>query len=122
MNNYDAARLKPGDIVEVKVGKKLIQATVCEPETWSGRQSVGSVAFKWCENGGVYLRLRRIGQTRAKHPYARFQRPAVDATFITRPVRGTGHIYADYLEECGYSEAAAILRKAFPITPDQTEL
>lgn len=104
MTDQELAALGPGDAVEY----------------WDATQGVWYPAFvlhppdKWMSRPKV--RVRRRGRT----PAGRAPRTLLLGAEYLRPPKAedaVAHVYADYLEERGYPEAALELWKAVPLGP-----
>jgi hypothetical protein len=96
--------LKEGDEVEVRFGRERVRCLVA-----------GGTYVLAVRRGRWTVLLRRKGFDGAGKRFPVFRRPAAEARLVRKydPVRG--NIYADYLEEHGFAEAADALRAAFPL-------
>ena len=109
MTCEEAAKLNVGDLVLSRREGRSVLAEVVDVHIQRQRY-----ACQYCLHR---FATRRIGKSKADHDY-----PAtVDDHRRFRPVSGfldfvEGNIFADWLEGEGYDEAAAALRKRFPLS------
>jgi hypothetical protein len=104
MTEGEALALKPGDAVEFM-----------GPRGWEP----GIVGDAWVHprSGLPYVTVRRPGATRAGHKLPAFSRSVLR---LRRPVNLDplpANVFADWLDDHDFPEAAAALRRAFPLGP-----
>lgn len=101
MTEQEALALKPGDRVEAKMG-----------DTWRHCKVLHVLSF----NDGSFhtMLVRRIGLQRNGREFTPIYKWNLKQL---RPVGANyaQQVYADWLEQEGYPEAAAALRKRFPL-------
>lgn len=100
MTDEEARALKVGDRVLTRVCGKTRVVVVEDIVTFGTRH--------------LWFQVRRPGRDRRGRRYEPLSRIP---RYLTAPDDGTGHVYADFLEEHGFPEAAAALRGAFPMAP-----
>ena len=100
MTDDEALRLVPGDHVRTFISGQERLAVV-----------VANYGRLW--DGAVGIRVRRVGQTPTGRPHNGRRRHARDLQPAVRPDDGSYGVYADWLEEHGFAEAAGALRAAF---------
>ena len=101
MTRAEAARLREGEVVEVRGpggDGAWAKATVLYPGA-----------------GGAFVALRRRGLTPAGNRRHHIERLARDVRRPPDPL--PANVYADWLEEAGQYQAADMLRAAFPLGP-----
>lgn len=94
---------KVGDIVETKIGKKWVRVVVEQRYAWKGISMLRVRRERHHTNYLCPQMSRYPGELR---PVT--DRPSSDPL--------SANIYADWLEENDFPEAAAALRKAFPFS------
>lgn len=109
MTSEEALSLRVGDVVE-------LDRTFGKKAGWVRAVIVRTVYVEHRELGDIYLvSMRRDGLNRnGKKHSSRI----VSTKFLRRPPHydpTTSNIFADYLQERGFHEAAEVLRTAFPI-------
>jgi hypothetical protein len=107
MTEEEAAKLKEGDIVEIRIGGKIVRAKVEAEVSW------------WCNayrgRKPIHIRVSRCGKTTVGGKYPSLLRDIKEITrFVSRPSE-TANVFADFLEENGHVEAADLLRREFPL-------
>lgn len=115
MRSLDDERklLKPGDKVRYRSGKGVVNGVVVTPPVcYNYCEECGQDDDNWC------LEVRPEGVTKLGR-----RRPSLlvfleEITPLEPFDRTTANVFADWLEENGEPEAAAKLRKAFPIAMD----
>ncbi len=95
-------RIEVGDIVKVKINKKWCRATV--------------VQFMGIFDGGKFCYVRRLGvNSNTGRQYQKVCKRTSGLIPLPKSDPLSASVYADYLEEHGFSEAAQCLREGFPI-------
>jgi uncharacterized protein (TIGR02996 family) len=104
MTAEEALGLGPGDRVRVFRGQDVFPARVIE--------AVGDPARReaW------YVHVRREGLTRAGRRHGSFYACARQVEPLQKHDEATANVFADWLDDRGQHEAAAMLRKAFPLS------
>jgi hypothetical protein len=102
MTDAEALRLKPGDpLVGVISGRLAVLEAVHVLHHEAG--------------GRPLLSVRRVGKTAGGYRFPPVLRPADELQRMPKPNAPAFHVAADWLEEHGHAEAAAHLRRAFPL-------
>lgn len=102
--NKELSELKQGEAIACKMGRQWCKCIV----TWVDREFEG--------NHVTLVHVQRLGLTSAKTPYATVPKYPSEIHHVTADLEPlTSNVYADWLEEHEFHEAAKALRQAFPI-------
>jgi hypothetical protein len=102
MTDAEALALKQGDTVIAEFGRRWFPAIVSRVVVWD----FGTIVQ-------VRVWVRKPGKTKGNARYGSFKREPDQLRHAPEPV--AANVYADFLEENGHPEAAALLRKSFPL-------
>ncbi len=93
--------IEVGDVVKTKINGKWCRATVLE--------------FVGIHPGTKFSYVRKIGVSESGSHYPKTLKYTKDLIPLAKSDPLSASVYADYLEEHGFSEAAQCLREGFPI-------
>lgn len=110
MTEEECVELRYGDIVWTIVSRSKVQAMVVKV--------CDSQLFPYAPHTyrRIVVGLRRMGRNSTGRGYPIIFREAREMTLVSRRDPTTANVFADFLDERGYNDAAAELRKEFPIT------
>lgn len=119
MTEQEALALKPGDRVEAyyyDTGLRVavvVRVYIVEERDYATVRGIRGL-YDGCKVGDFYsCRVRPLGRTARGGAYPSTIRFADELRRSHDPI--AANVYADWLEESGYLEAAAALRKRFPL-------
>lgn len=104
MTRDEALKLKDGDAVLARYGSAWLPAIV-RGEPWLDTYSQRA--------HGAWTWVARPGKSRNGKAYPEIMRH--ESGLRPAPPAGTANVYADFLDDAGHHEAAALLREAFPL-------
>lgn len=104
MTREEALALNDGDAVLARYGSAWLPAVVRE-KSWLSAYPVGVIA--------AWTYVARPGKSRNGKAYPEILRR--DEDLRPAPPAGTANVCADFLDDAGHHEAAALLREAFPL-------